>query len=340
MPYSRRRFLSLSLAGCATLVCGEARAARIKPPRFTVSSPGARGNHGDPDINAVGAIACTLRVQDTPTSSIDRAIRRLPGGGVEVLGPLGSRVETYTRGINLAGTVAGFAQNLDTGFGSGFLWQPNGTLTMITDFYPLDINDAGVCAGGGAIDFGRPTRAGIRSAGGLVTDLGTPAGLESSARGINFSGMVCGSMYASGQPQSDTAFTWTAGGGLDPLPLAADAIGASAQDINEFGDACGSMRFVDIEHPCVWPQGGAPSVMRVRGGGAARALNSFGAVVGNANDKAMLWSGGKAYPLEKLVHGLPRREKLRDAVAINDRGEILAHSTAAIYLLSPVPPGH
>ncbi|MCC2668923.1 MAG: hypothetical protein K0Q72_1394, partial [Armatimonadetes bacterium] len=227
MPYSRRKFLSLSLAGCATLVSSAADAARVKPPRFTASSPGARGNHGDPDINALGTVACTLRVEDPPAASIDRAIRRPSGAGVEVLGPLGSRVETYTRALNLSGTVVGFAQNLNTNSGSAFLWHPNGTLTTLTDFYPLDINDAGVCVGGGAIDFGRPTRATIRSAAGSLTDLGTPIGLESSARAINNSGMVCGSMYASGHPESDTAFRWAAGSGLLPLPVVSEAIGAS-----------------------------------------------------------------------------------------------------------------
>ena len=336
MSYSRRKFLSLSLAGCATLVCSEATAAKVKPPRYTATSPGARGNHGDPSLNALGAVACTLRVQDTAATSIDRAMRRFPGSGVELLGPIGNHVETYVRGINVSGVIAGFAQSLETQLSWGLLWHPNNTLTTITDFYPLDINDAGICAGGGAIDFGRATRASIRALNGAVTDLGTPAGLESSATAINNSGMVCGLLYPAGAEKNDTAFTWNAADGLEHLPLVSEAIGSAAHDINELGDVCGSMQFVGmIRHPCVWPIGGAPKVMRYRKGGVARCLNSLGAMVGVANDRAMLWRDGKGYALDSLTHGLPKKEKLRDALAINDRGEILAYSTASVYLLSP-----
>ncbi len=183
-----------------------------------------------------------------------------------------------------------------------------------------------------------------------VTDLGSTLGSFSQANAINGAGVVVGwSQAAAGQPALAFAHDPVSGDSSFGSALGGDS--AQATGINDAGVIVGNADDGSGNHHAFIRKAGVMTALGVLGGfnSFARAINNSNQVVGVSDDftggpKAFLAEPGQPMvDLNRLIpQGLPL--VLTEAVAINDRGDILANgklpsnSDTRVYLLKPVPP--
>ena len=207
---------------------------------------------------------------------------------------LGGEFATTARGINADGHVVGYTFDPDDTF-RVFIWK-NGVITRFRSSLGgrhargFDINDVGQVVGSAENTFGK-MRA-FRWMNGTMTGLGTLGGNESFAFGINNRGHVVGQSRLPGNTRSH-AFLLKNGAKSDLGTLG--GANSAALDINDAGQVVGwSETATGARHPFLWENGvmkdlfppGSTST------GTAYAINPFGAVVGERNNRAFRWQNG------------------------------------------------
>ncbi|RYG26675.1 PEP-CTERM sorting domain-containing protein [bacterium] len=255
-------------------------------------------------INDAGVL---VGQSDTGVGIETRAFRQVPAGPVEPLPTLGGSFGS-AQGINSAGAIVGSSHNGSTN--RAFIWQSGsgttdlGGFTLTGSSSAYDINDLGNVVGS-AETAGGDLHA-FYFDGGAFDDIGTlGSGTSSTALALNESNVVVG--YAGLNPINSTygAFSWTLGGGIQPLS-SLFTYDTRALGINESNDAVG------------WSW--------INSVGDARAViwKGLGAVV-NLNDVIDPGSGWL----------------LTSATGINDSGQIVGvgqfGGVSRAYLLTPVP---
>jgi probable HAF family extracellular repeat protein len=169
---------------------------------------------------------------------------------------------------------------------------------------------------------------------GVFTRIRAGGGVPVQPGGINDAGVVVGQVYQGTQD----AFVWQNGvlTKLPRLPGANDDNQAAAVAINDSGVIVGYCMLAAHYHPCRWVDGQVEDLGLFPGGdqGFALAVNDAGEVVGRSfapgehsyRAHAFIYRDGEMLDLQKLVVDLPRHVFLANAVAINNRGEIVVQA--------------
>lgn len=209
----------------------------------------------------------------------DARVFRWQAGRTTVLEIPSTTVEA--RGVNERGQV--LVNTYDRGLSSVLLWEPDGTVTPVSQegvwSSATDLNDAGTVTG--IIGTPEGEQRAVVWQDGQTTDLGDLGVGFVYAASINNRGQVVGS--ASQPDGPDRAFLWQAGV-LTPLPLPAGTTGSVAWTVNERGDVLGEVSG-DAAPPggraVVWDRG---TTLRYLGdpGVLPNDLNGRGLVVGAA----------------------------------------------------------
>ncbi len=169
-----------------------------------------------------------------------------------------------------------------------------------------------------------------------------PGGTSSWAGGINDNGQVVGG-------SNNTAFIWTASGGMQPLTTPTGD-GSAADQINKAGEVAGDLVTSNTVggattytyHAAVWSSAGILELPSLGGqSSGAMAINNNGEVVGwsqtsNGNTDIFVYENGVMTDLNTLTG-----YTLGSVYGINDSGQIIADYTDAsnhrtAYLLTPV----
>lgn len=255
------------------------------------------------------------------------------------LGTLGGSAGAY--GINESGQVVG------RGYSHAFLWD-DGVMTDLGAFAGTDHSRAyDINASGLVVGYGQDASSHERAClweGGLMHDLGTLGGENSTAYAINDSGSIVGEAdTASGDWR---ACLWEDGSILDLGTLG--GLRGRAYDINEARQVVG-LAYADSEcyRPFLW-EAGAMQDLGTFGGncGSANAINASGQIAGWATDpsqsvQACVWIDGAIYNLNDLVINSTGWYSLWYATGINDQGQIVGYGSYdgkdRAFLLTPIP---
>jgi probable HAF family extracellular repeat protein len=196
--------------------------------------------------------------------------------------------------INTAGQVVGYWLRQPY-YLRGFIWT-NGVPTDLGTLgghqtTAMDINDLGQVVGSSERSTGR-MRA-FRWKNGMMTGLGTLGGNESHAFAINSHGHVVGQSRLPGNTRSH-AFVFKDGVMSDLGTLG--GANSTAMDINDAGQVVGwSETASGARHPFLWENGVMKDLLppgSASATGTAYAVNPFGVVVGERNNRAFRYSGG------------------------------------------------
>lgn len=160
-----------------------------------------------------------------------------------------------------------------------------------------------------------------------IIDLGTLGGARSQANGMNDRGSVVGSSLTS--LNATVATLWTKGKIRSLGTLG--GMHSEALDINNRGYAVGWSYVAGSSppHATLWANGKIKDLGTLGGDtGYARAINDAGTIVGysiNAerDQRGTLWDGHRIVDINTLVDGDLNGVTIFDAVAINERGEIV-----------------
>jgi probable HAF family extracellular repeat protein len=262
--------------------------------------------------------------------------------------------DSYARGISTSGIIGGYYS--DAAGDHAVIWSQFMGMYQYaslggTDSQVFGMNDAGTAAGIGRTS--GALHAYVKPLGGTALDLGLPSGYTGSyATGINNADTVVGFLY---DGNVHTPCIWSPSGGsytaAAPLFSGADA---KAFAINNLGQAVGYIK----TSPTVFraflksPGQGVQDLGALVGGtgwqSLAYDLNDSGWVVGRSGyydgTRAFLWTpSGGMQDLNALVENLPAGVKLKEAHAINQRGEIAGYMdtdgsgfTNGIFKLTPM----
>lgn len=256
----------------------------------------------------------------------------------------GGQDTSAAQGINDNNLVTGWSSSHSSG-NSAFLWD--GALTKIASQPGLsmdsgyDINSTGDVVGIGYV--GPSGSRALLWKDGVVVDLGVlPGGFDSSwAFAINDSGQVVGlndgiinnTFYRH-------AFIWQSGVMADLGLMQSGYNEVHAFDINNKGQVVGYGNTSKGHQGFIWENG----VMLTLGVNTdvAYGINSLGQVVGTLDGGgAFLWDSGTLLDLNTLTSVSDNGWWIEDAVAINDKGQIVGTAYNGnyrhAYLLSPVP---
>ena len=238
------------------------------------------------------------------------------------LGPI-DFVSECTISLNEVGVVAGTSTD-----DFAFLWSA-GVVERLRRLDPsgrsdaCDVNDNGTVVGRSWVG-GKPHA--VVWHGGVVLDLGTFGGTDSTANGVNDNGHIVGHFGLSGGGTGEHAFLIGAEGFVDLGTLGGSR--STANDINESGWIAGYSRTSSgPSHAVVWVDGVAQDLGTL---GAANldsfayAINDAGVVVGHSaifssNDRrAFMWSDGVMTELPN-----PAGSTFTIAYGINASGKIV-----------------
>jgi probable HAF family extracellular repeat protein len=284
-------------------------------------------------INAAGQV---VGWGDTDATGATHRHAFIHSGGVLTnLGTLAGGTQSFARGINDAGSVAGQSNASGSSalravvYGGGAIDD----LTPVLQGTPSSayaVNAAGDVAGG--VNTNGATHA-YRYRGGVLTDLGTFGGLLSQAYGINAFGEVTG--YAHLPSQDSHAFRYDAGGLVDLGTLGgSSSIGYA---VDPLGQVVGETYLTGDAGPHAFLHNGAAMLdLGTLGGGISRAfaINSADTIVGESSDaqgtlRAFVLAAGTMVDLNTVTSGL-NGATLSTATAVNDAGQIVAMSCTAL----------
>ena len=207
------------------------------------------------------------------------------------------------------------------------------------------INEAGDVAG-----YGMTTGGDIHAAkwkGDKIIDLGTLGGAHSQANGINDSGDVVG--YSTNGLGGSIATLWTNGKIRNLGTLGGQH--SQALDINNKGYIVGWSYVAGsvVPHPALWVNGKIKDLGTLGGdSGYAKSINRAGTIVGYSTTasrdvRGTLWDGSHIVDINTRLDGDTTGITIRNAIAINDNGEILVSGNAPngsqFMLLTPTKKG-
>ena len=269
------------------------------------------------------------------------------GAGMLGILPAPDGGRSYGWAINSRGVVTGsFGDS-----GRPFRWSLSSGLEDlgVTPAFPAPssgrvLNDAGLIAGVTTID-DEITRvfAWTRASG--VIDIDTLGSVESTPVAVGAGGEVAGNRLASWDDGGERPFLWTRATGMLDLGIGRGAT-AWVNAMTPGLHIAGGIGFADGRQRAMsWTRRGGMRELGALGGrsSVARAVNARGQVVGFAENRAgamraFVWSaGGGMQDLNRLLRHAPPTLALDYALAINERGEIVASSNAGLVLLTPEP---
>ena len=261
-----------------------------------IARRGSGNSHGSA-INKHGEVAGSAVFR--PAESGDsHAFFWSPSTGMRDIGTLGAPF-SYAFALNDAGTVTGYtaSQNSPNSM-LGFRWTRargiHGIGTVEDEFtLATDINEAGRIVGASVFPTGQYVHAFLWTPRRGLTDLGTGTGTRSSARKLNDRGMVIGEVQDAFIFYH--GFIWTRDTGIIELGADSQAVGTSANDLNNHGQVVGSV--------------GNRAIIWTRAGGVV--------------------------DLNSRLAGAPPGLVLEYGVAISDNGSIVARGNTGLVLLVP-----
>ncbi|MCG3131669.1 MAG: hypothetical protein FLDDKLPJ_02474 [Phycisphaerae bacterium] len=246
--------------------------------------------------------------------------------------------------LNKAGQVVGPSFRLGDMNDAATRWA-EGVIEPLGAFTPRALNSDCVVAGVRYVDDGAGLwmEQAVRWENGALTPLPTLGGQNAWAAAINDAGWVVG---ASQMPDEATvrAALWLDNAVFDLGTLGGDSSQALA--VNASGYVVGWSDAADgTQHAFLFEVDSGGNVTARRdlgelGGGTSYAfsLNASGDVVGSSDDAAFLWTMGEMIDLNTRIDPLSGWT-LKDAVAINDAGQIAGRGTVEgefhAYLLTP-----
>jgi probable HAF family extracellular repeat protein len=296
-------------------------------PWFYAVTPGSGKYDQAVGLNNAGVFAVNNRDTNVPY----RIGYLTTSPSPESVGTLGGN-QSDIRALNDKNEAVGDSLTAD-GIRHAFLYSA-GRISDLTTQYEVDIaqsiNNPGDIAGQTAD--GRA----LRLQNGKLNVFG-PAGSTSSD--INTLGAVAGDIIP--RNQGVHAFRYERGRLSDLGTLGGTDSDATA--INDAGTVVGASATADGKRHAFIDQGGAMiDLTPTAGASVANDINTFGQVVGAVGDRAFLYTDGKLVDLTPLIDPRPGLI-LTSALAINDRGQILAQACTQVvfcYLtvrLDPVP---
>ena len=293
------------------------------------------------DLNEAGQVAGTSLNEQ----GVENAFVWSAGGGMLDLRAEPGRGRSYGWAINNRGVVTGSFADAARPFrwsaASGV--EDLGVLPGRPD--PASgrvLNDAGLIAGVTTIDDEITRVFAWTRAGGLV-DIDTLGSVESEAVAVGAGGEVAGNRLASWDDGGDRPYLWTQAAGMVDLgtgPGASAWVNAMTPGLH----IAGGIGFADGRQRAMsWTRRTGMRELGTLGGrtSVARAVNARGQIVGFAEDRhgamrAFVWSAGRGMQdLNRLLRQAPPGLVLEHALAINDRGAIVASSNAGLVLLRP-----
>jgi probable HAF family extracellular repeat protein len=166
--------------------------------------------------------------------------------------------------------------------------------------------------------------------------LGTAASEAGSARAINREGTVVGTApLREGDP--DHGFLWRPREGLVDLGTGSGKA-SGATGVNDQGMVTGfAIHFPNFGIGFVWTRSGGMIELGTPHANSSTAddLNNRGQVVGGIDGRAFVWTQGSGIvDLNTKVRGSPQGLVLRQALAINDGGAIVALTNTGLVLLT------
>jgi probable HAF family extracellular repeat protein len=308
------------------------------------------GTLGGPGTNAVDLNdAGQVAGHSTLPSGLEHAFVWRSGSGMVDLGVVPGASASAGAAINNRGVVAG------TFWGSltpphAFRWsaasgiEDLGAFTAgIASFSSASlINDAGLIAGNS--DTPAMNRAGFvwTRASGLI-DISGPGGGDAYPYALGPKDQVAGAFSGPANGYLYHAFVWTRAGGMLDLGTAGGTE-SFVLAMNPRMQAAGVIDFgTDRQHAMAWTRTGGMRDLGTFGGLQSRAIdiNGKGQIVGSADNasgdsRAFLWSASQGMiDLNTRLRDAPAGLALDDALAINDKGAIVATSNAGLVLLEP-----
>lgn len=310
-------------------------------------------------INASGQVVgwTSIIVDGTP---YDQAFLKTPGQPMENLGTLPGELNSIARGINASGQIVGHGV-----ISGGWFKNPGEPMQPIFDpgeggGQPLGINDSGQIVGAASFPGQYWTSAFLKNPGQPIEDLGilpVPGLTRSQATAINAGGQVVGEctdngnsnahgfLKNPGEPMEDLG---TGTGFWDSLRIT--AINASGQivgclDRNQYQDSCSHAILKNPGQP-IQDLGVLPGF----DSSTANGINAGGQIAGGLwntdshSGSAFIKNPGQPMQdLNNLVVDLPAGLRLKNATAINDKGQItgsvkLLNGNERAFLLTPVQP--
>ncbi|TXF97041.1 hypothetical protein FVD38_22435 [Massilia arenae] len=292
------------------------------------------------DLNEAGQIAGT----SINEQGVENAFVWSAGGGMLDIRAEPGRGRSYGWAINNRGVVTG-------SFGDSarpFRWSHAGGVEDlgVTPAFQQPagrvLNDAGLIAGVTTIDDEFTRVFAWTRASGLV-DIDTLGSVESSPVAVGAGGEVAGNRLASWDDGGDRPFLWTRATGMVDLGIGRGTT-AWVNAMTPGLHIAGGIGFADGRQRAMsWTRRSGIRELGTLGGrtSVARGVNAKGQIVGFAEDKAgamraFVWSaGGGMLDLNRLLRRVPPTLVLEHAMAVNDRGEIVASSNAGLVLLRP-----
>ncbi|MBK8097118.1 MAG: hypothetical protein IPK26_08425 [Planctomycetes bacterium] len=237
---------------------------------------------------------------------------------------------------------SGYTTGLN-GYEQSYLMQPNGSVsTIATGTTANGVADTGMVVGWttrySTLGY---ARAFVWTQTGGMINLGTMSGgSASTAFGANRRGLVCGESFVNGGA-SRRAFVWQQATGLIDLGVLPGHAHATAYAINEYDQICGVSSNTGFSAMRGFRRDGGTLVdlgtLAGDGISSARAINDHGQTVGTSGVRSGV--GPKAF-VHTPLHGMRElrdlidpservKWELREAVSINDRGQILVQGYIA-----------
>ncbi len=207
---------------------------------------------------------------------------------------------------------------------------------------PAGVNNSGLVIGASTLPGEDKLRAFIwDSVSDAISILDPSLTYYSMGAGINNAGWAVGEAWIGPTvPVTKHAFRYSPTEGFSLLPGLGGSY-AAASAINDANVAAGVAIAAGSSQlqAVMWDASGTLIQLGALGGGDGSALgiNNLGQIVGTSNNRAFIYEDGEMRDLNPLLEDAGGI-LLRQAVGINDRGQILAtYGTRGIVLLTPVP---
>lgn len=282
-------------------------------------------------------------------SGFDHAFVWSAAAGMVDLGTLPDAANSRAAAINNRGVVVGTSEGIPLAPPHAFRWSAGGGMQDLGAFSTgfasfssaMAINDAGLIAGFSSLDSGdRHAFVWTPEAG--LADIDTLASIDSNPVDVGAQGQVAGNVFVSAIGDYH-AYLWTAASGMRDLGAgggvssAVTAMSSGAQVVGVINLASG------YQNAMSWTRAGGMVKLGTLGGPRSNALavNNYGQVVGfadarNGKARAYVWSAQQGMlDLNKNLRRVPGGLVLDAAVAISDKGAIVATSNAGLVLLKP-----